>query len=87
MADISLDGNVVAGAVDLGRNMIRQAAMSTTNRIAIGILEPDGSWFRARCQVMTLGRQMAVDAAFTQAVTLQVDGEPIYGTATDLVLA
>lgn len=87
MADISLDGNVVAGAVDLGRNMIRQAATSTTSRIAIGILEPDGSWFQAKCQVMTLGRKMAVDTAFTQAVTLQVDGEPIYGAATDLVLA
>jgi hypothetical protein len=85
--DISIDGNVIAIASDLGRAMIRQAVMSTDRRIMIGILEPDGSWFRARCWASALNRKMAVDTPFTQSVTLQVDGEPIYGSATDLVLA
>jgi hypothetical protein len=87
MANISLDGNVLSPALDLGRNLIRQAAMSTGSRIAIGILEPDGSWFQAKCQVKSLGRKIATDTAFTQSVSLEVDGDPTYGTATDLVLA
>jgi hypothetical protein len=87
MAAISLDGNVVAPGLDLGRALIRQAVMGNDKRIAIGILEPDGSWFRARCWVKSLGRKSAADTAFTQAVSLEVDGDPIYGTATDLVLA
>ena len=87
MATISLDGNVQSGATDLGRAVLRQAVMSTESRVAIAILEPDGSWFQAKCQVKSLGRTMAVDAAFTQAISLEVDGEPIYGSATDLVLA
>jgi hypothetical protein len=61
--------------------------MSTESRVAIAILEPDGSWFQAKCQVKSLNRKMAVDTAFTQAISLEVDGEPIYGAATDLVLA
>ena len=88
MATINLDGNVQAGATDLGRAVLRQAMMSPADvRVAIAILEPDGSWFQAKCQVKSLSRTMAVDAAFTQAISLEVDGDPIYGSATDLVLA
>ena len=87
MATISLDGNVQSQATDLGKDILCQAVMRTDRRVAIGILEPDGSWFRAKCNVKSLNRKMAVDTAFTQAISLEVDGDPIYGTATDLVLA
>jgi predicted secreted protein len=87
MATISLDGNVESGVTDLGRAVLRQAMMSTESRVAVAILEPDGSWFQAKCLVKSLGRTMPTDAAFTQAISLEVDGQPIYGPATDLVLA
>jgi hypothetical protein len=87
MASISLDGNVLSPVLDLGRNLIRQAMMSSNLRVAIGIQEPDGSWFQAKCFAKSLGRKIAVDTAFTQSVSLEVDGEPIYGPATDLILA
>jgi hypothetical protein len=86
-ATLNFDGNLVARVNDEGGALLRAAAGSTTNRHHIKLIEPDGSMLRGNFWVESLGRKIGVDAAVTQTLNLTLDGAPIYGTATDLVLA
>jgi hypothetical protein len=87
MATVSIDGNAVALSADGGRVLVREAASSTLKRIAFGIIKPDGSWMQGKAWVKSVSDKMAVDTAYTQAVSLEVDGEVTSSPATDLVLA
>jgi predicted secreted protein len=87
MATVSIDGNAVALAADSGRALVREAANSTLKRIAFGIIKPDGSWMQGKAWIKSKADKMAVDTAYTQSVSLEVDGEVTDSPATDLVLA